>query len=171
LRFQTSVNAPRQKNQAIVKQACEKAGISMELKAIEASVFFSSDVANLDTYKHFHSDLQMYTTTMSSPDPSDFMRQFLSTEVAQKSNKWQGRNVVRWQNPKYDEIFHASESELDAAKRAAMFIELNDMVVDDYAIIPEINRPRVSGIAKNLKLAFSGWDGDFAFIKDWYRTT
>ena len=171
LRFQTSVNAPRQKNQAIVKQACEKAGISMELKAVEASVFFSSDVANLDTYKHFHSDLQMFTTTMSSPDPSDFMRQFLSTEVAQKSNKWQGRNVVRWQNPKYDEIFHASESELDAAKRAAMFIEMNDMVVNDHAIVPEINRPRVSGIAKNLNLALTGWDGDFAFIKDWYRTT
>ena len=126
LMFQTSINAPRQKNQAIVKQACEKAGIEMELKSVEASVFFSSDVANLDTYQHFHSDLQMYTTTMSSPDPSDFMRQFLSTEVAQKANKWQGRNVTRWQNAEYDEIFHAAESELDPAKRAAMFIEMND---------------------------------------------
>jgi peptide/nickel transport system substrate-binding protein len=171
LTFQTSVNAPRQKNQAIVKQACEKAGISMELKDIEASVFFSSDVANLDTYRHFHCDLQMYTTTMSAPDPQDFMRQFLSTEIAQKSNKWQGRNVTRWHNPKYDAIFHASESELDPAKRAAMFIEMNDMVVGDHAVIPEINRRLVSGIAKNLKLTLSGWDNDFAFLKDWYRAT
>jgi peptide/nickel transport system substrate-binding protein len=171
LRFQTAVNAPRQKNQAIVKQACQKAGISVELKAVESSVFFSSDVANLDTYRHFHSDLQMYTTTMSAPDPQEFMRQFLTAEIAQKSNKWSGRNVCRWHSPKYDEIFEAATKELDPVKRAALFIEMNDMVVDDHAVIPEINRPRVSGIAKNLKVTQTGWDSDFAFLKDWYRTT
>ena len=48
--YQTSINAPRQKNQAIVKQACQKAGIDIELKSVTASVFFSSDVANPDTY-------------------------------------------------------------------------------------------------------------------------
>ena len=42
--FQTSINAPRQKTQAIIKQACQKAGIEIELKAVTASVFFSSDV-------------------------------------------------------------------------------------------------------------------------------
>src|SRR5208282_5409338 len=51
LLFQTSINAPRQKTQAIVKQACQKAGIEMELKSVTASVFFSSDEANLDTYR------------------------------------------------------------------------------------------------------------------------
>ena len=48
--YQTSINAPRQKTQAIVKQACQKAGIDLELKSVTASVFFSSDVANPDTY-------------------------------------------------------------------------------------------------------------------------
>ena len=58
--YQTSINQPRQKNQAIVKQACQKAGIDIELKAVTASVFFSSDVANPDTYTKFYCDLQMY---------------------------------------------------------------------------------------------------------------
>ncbi|MGH7087140.1 MAG: peptide ABC transporter substrate-binding protein, partial [Acetobacteraceae bacterium] len=40
--YATSVNAPRQQTQQIVKQACEKAGFSVELKATLASVFFSS---------------------------------------------------------------------------------------------------------------------------------
>src|SRR5262249_34837961 len=31
--YQTSINAPRQKTQAIVKQACQKAGIDVELKS------------------------------------------------------------------------------------------------------------------------------------------
>ena len=64
--FQTSINTPRQKTQAIVKQACQKAGIDMELKSVTASVFFSSDVANPDTYPHFYCDIQMYTTTMTA---------------------------------------------------------------------------------------------------------
>ena len=51
--YQTSTNAPRQKTQAIVKQACQKAGIDVEIKSVTASVFFSSDVANLDTARHF----------------------------------------------------------------------------------------------------------------------
>ena len=47
-------------------------------------------------------DMQMYTTTMTQPDPEMFMRQFLSWEVATKANKWQGRNITRWQNEEYD---------------------------------------------------------------------
>ena len=65
--FQTSINQPRQKTQAIVKQACEKAGIGIEIKAVTASVFSSSDAANPDTYPHFYADLQM-ATYRSDPD-------------------------------------------------------------------------------------------------------
>src|SRR5207253_1308760 len=78
--FQTSINSPRQKNQAIVKQACQKAGIEVELKSVVASVFFSSDTANPDTYSHFYCDAQMYQTTMPQADPQFFMNQFCSWE-------------------------------------------------------------------------------------------
>ena len=117
--YQTSINAPRQKTQAIVKQAAAKAGIELELKSVTASVFFSSDVANPDTYPHFYTDIQMFTTTMTQPDPELFMTQFRSWEVASKDNKWQGRNITRWRNEEYDKLFRASESELDPVKRAA----------------------------------------------------
>ena len=100
---------PRQKTQAIVKQACQKAGIEVELKSVVASVFFSSDTANPDTYPHFYCDAQMYNTTMPQPDPQFFMNQFVSWEVATKDNKWQGRNVSRWQNKEYDEIYKQAE--------------------------------------------------------------
>ena len=74
--YQTSINAPRQKTQAIVKQACQKAGIDVELKSVVGSVFFSSDTANPDTYSHFYCDAQMYNTTMTQPDPQFFMNQY-----------------------------------------------------------------------------------------------
>src|SRR5580704_3117599 len=139
--FQTSINAPRQKTQAIVKQACQKAGIEVELKSVTSSVYFSSDVANQDTYSKFYADLQMFTTTMGEPDPGFFMRQFLSSEIASKDNKWQCRNITRWHNDDYDAAFRAAEGELDPVKRAALFIAMNDMIVGDPAVIPVVYRP------------------------------
>jgi len=167
--FQTSINAPRQKTQEIVKQACQKAGISVEIKTVTASVFFSSDVANPDTYTHFYCEIQMFTTTMTQPDPGVFMRQFLSAEVAAKANKWQGRNITRWQNAEYDKLFHDAESELDPVRRAALFIAMNDLVIKNVVVIPVVYRPLVSAVSNQLHAPVSGWDSNFWALQDWYR--
>ena len=167
--YQTSINAPRQKNQQIVKQAAAKAGIDMELKSVTASVYFSSDVANPDTYTHFYTDIQMYTTTMTQPDPELFMRQFLSEEVASKENKWQGRNITRWRNEEYDKLYRAAETELDPVKRAALFIRMNEMVIQNVVVIPVVFRPRVAAIANTMRVEQSGWDSDFWNLHNWYR--
>lgn len=167
--YQTSINTPRQKNQAIVKQACQKAGIDVELKSVVASVFFSSDVANPDTYPHFYCDIQMYTTTMTQPDPELFMNQFTSWEVATKENKWQGRNIPRWKNDEYDKAFRAAEGELDPVKRAALFIRMNELVCSDQAVIPVVYRPRVAAISSKLHASLTGWDNDLWDLASWYR--
>ena len=167
--FQTSINAPRQKTQAIVKQACQKAGIDVELKSVVGSVFFSSDTANPDTYPHFYCDAQMYNTTMPQADPQIFMNQYLSWETATRENKWQGRNVSRWQSKEYDEIYKQAEQELDAVKRAAMYIKLNEMVVGDNYIQPIISRARVAAVKGSVTAHFSGWDNDLWQLASWYR--
>jgi peptide/nickel transport system substrate-binding protein len=167
--YQTSINQPRQKTQAIVKQACQKAGIDIEVKAVTASVFFSSDVANPDTYPHFYTDLQMYNNGPQQPDPEVFLRQFLLAEVAAKENKWQGRNITRWTNKEYDEIHKAAQLELDPVKRAAMFIKLNDMVVNNQVVIPVVARPVVTAVANNLVVELTGWDNNTWDLPNWYK--
>jgi peptide/nickel transport system substrate-binding protein len=167
--YQTSINAPRQKNQAIVKQAAAKAGIDMEIKAVTASVYFSSDPANPDTYTHFYTDIQMYTTTMTQPDPELFMNQFTSWEVASKENKWQGRNITRWRSEEYDKIYRAAETEMDPVKRAALFIKMNDLVIQNVVVIPVVQRPRVAAVSSRLRVEQSGWDSDFWSLQNWYR--
>ncbi|MGJ5008078.1 peptide ABC transporter substrate-binding protein [Bradyrhizobium oligotrophicum] len=167
--FQTSTNGPRQKNQAIVKQACQKAGIELELKSVVGSVFFSSDVANPDTYTHFYCDMEMLMITMSSPEPQAFMTQYVSWEVASKANKWQGRNISRWQSKEYDDLYNELTRELDPVKRAALYIKLNDTVCAGRHVLPELNRPRVSGIRKGLQTHSSGWDNDLWQLPNWYR--
>jgi peptide/nickel transport system substrate-binding protein len=168
--YQTSINAVRQKTQAIVKQTAAKAGIEIELKSVVASVYFASDPANWDTYPHFATDLQMYTTTMTHPDPQRLMDQFTSWEVASKENKWLGRNPTRWRNGEYDSLFKASEAEMDPVKRAAMFIKMNDLLIQNVVVIPVIWRANVSTISHKLKDAdISAWDSNLATLAYWHR--
>jgi peptide/nickel transport system substrate-binding protein len=167
--FQTSINQPRQKTQAIIKQAAQKAGVDLELKSVTAAVFFSSDVANPDTYTKFYCDIQMYTTTMTQPDPEQFLNQFTSWEVATKENKWQGRNITRWTNAEYDKAFRSAEAELDPVKRAAILVTCNEMVINDFVVIPVVARPSVAALNLKLNARMSGWDNNTWDIQDWYK--
>ena len=169
--YQTSINAPRQKAQQIIKQSAQKAGIELELKSVTASVFFSSDVANPDTYPKFFADMQMYTTTQTEPDPERFMDQFTSVELANKANKWAGRNISRWRSEEYDKVFKQVETELDPVKRTTLIIKLNNLVSSDGYVIPLVNRPRVSGVAHKVVAPLSGWDNIHWALGAWYRET
>jgi peptide/nickel transport system substrate-binding protein len=167
--YQTSVSGPRQKCQAIIKDACSKAGIELELKSVVAAVFFGSDFANPDTYQKFWSDMQMYTTTMTQPDPQFFMEQFTTAQIAQKANKWASRNLVRWSNKDYDDAFTAATSELDPVKRAALFIRMNDLLVNDGYVIPLFARPRPVGVVNKMATTISAWDNLTSFMSYWWR--
>jgi peptide/nickel transport system substrate-binding protein len=167
--FQTSINAPRQKTQAIIKQACQRAGIDIEIKSVTATVFFSSDFANPDTYTKLYVDMEMYTTTMTQPDPERFLNQFVSWEVATKENKWQGRNVSRYVSAESDEAYRAAQKELDPVKRAALFIKMNDIYCGAHVILPVLARTRVAVAGNTLTPNYSGWDSDTWQIGTWYR--
>jgi peptide/nickel transport system substrate-binding protein len=167
--LQTSINAARQKQQAIIKQAAGRAGIDVELKSIVASVYFSSDVGNPDTLAKFGTDLQMYAWQFDV-DPQPAMRVFTSWEVASKENKWAGRNTNRWRNEEFDRLWKGAEAEMDPVKRAALFIRMNDLVVQNVVVIPLIWRSWVSGVSSRLRgTEISGWDSNFWNLARWHR--
>jgi peptide/nickel transport system substrate-binding protein len=168
--FQTSINAPRQKTQAIIKQACQRAGIDLELKSVTASVFFSSDVANPDTYTKLYCDIEMYTTTQPQPDPERFLNQLVSWEIATKENKWLGRNVSRYSDPKADEAYKAAQKELDPQKRAELLIKVNEIFCEAHILCPLLSRTRLAAAVNNLAHDHSGWDVDTWNVAAWYRT-
>jgi peptide/nickel transport system substrate-binding protein len=167
--FQTSINSVRQKVQAIIKQACAKSGIEVELKTVTASVFFSSDLTNPDTYGKFFADVEMFLNTRAGTDPDRFMQQWVSWEVCQKANGWQLQNKCRWSSPKYDKTFHASELELDPVKRAALFVQMNDMACNAGYVVPVALRAQVTTLGKSIVAPLTGWDLDLSGIHDWYR--
>jgi peptide/nickel transport system substrate-binding protein len=167
--YQTSINGPRQKTQAIVKQALQKAGIDVELKSVVASVFFSSDVANPDTYAKFYADIQMFQIPLSQPDPAQYMRRYHSRFVATKENKWQGTNFPRWVNKDYDAAIDAAEAEADPLKRVALYIKCNDIMWQDTVFITVMHRVKVEASANSLRPVISGWANETDNLHDWYR--
>lgn len=169
LLFQTSINSPRQKTQMIFKQACQKAGIDVELKSVVASVFFSSDIANPDTYSKFYSDLEELLTVMTQPDPGSFMSRFRSREVPTKGNKWQGMNFPRWVDKEYDAALDAADIEVDPIRRAALYIKCNDMLRQNTVIIPVMQRFGVHASSSTLRPALSPWAFTTDDLQDWYR--
>ena len=109
------------------------------------------------------------TTAVHQPDPEVFLRQFCSWEVATKANKWQGRNITRWQNKEYDDTHKAAQVELDPIKRAAMLIKLNELVVNNQVVIPVVARPGVAAVSNKLVVELSGWDNNTWDLPNWYK--
>src|SRR5262249_47719066 len=167
--FQAGTRLRTQMRQAIVKQALERLGIEVELKAINESVYFSSDPDSPDTSQHFYADMQLYAVT-SALDPQGYMRQFVSWEIAQKANHWAGRNVVRWANAEYDRLWQQAATELDPVKRAALFIRMNDLVIEDVVVIPLGFGNEISAVSHSLRgLELGPWDWALWNLAYWYR--
>ena len=168
--FQTVILPSAQKVQAIVKQAAGRAGIDVELKGISPAVFGSSDPSNRDTYTHFSADLQLITYFQSAPDPERFMSLFTSEEVPTKENNYQRYNAPRWQSRAYDELFASARIEMDPVKRAALFIKMNELLVQGGAVLPIARLATTNARASAIKGAdHTAWDRAFWRLAYWYR--
>jgi peptide/nickel transport system substrate-binding protein len=89
--------------------------------------------------------------------------------LAQKANKWSSRNLTRWTSKEFDDAHKAAQVELDPVKRAALFVRMNDMVVNDGYIVPLFARPRPVGTVNKFAGTISAWDNLTAFMNSWYR--
>jgi peptide/nickel transport system substrate-binding protein len=169
--YQTTVNALRQKEQAFVKDAWSKLGVDVELKSVDAGVFFSSDEANPDTAAKFFSDVEMYTNGADSTDPTNYLRGWTCAEIKTKDAKWAGANSERYCNPAYDALVTQLTKETDSAKRSAIAIQAQDLLVNDVVVIPLVARKSATGYAKTLKnVDVNGtWDSEMWNIADWAK--
>ena len=168
--YQTSTNSVRQATQAFIKEMWKQIGVETELRNISASVFFGGDVGSPDTYQKFFADIEMYTNTFSGTDPETYMSNWTCKEMAQKSNKWGGNNMPRWCNAAYDAL-SAEMSKTAALKdRIRLAKEMNDMLMQDYAMIPLIHRGGVSAHSNSITgPRMNEWDSELWNIADWKR--
>lgn len=168
--FQTSVNTLRQKEQQLIKDAFEKAGLKMELKTVDQTVYFTTGAGQTDNYPHFYTDLEMYTNGPDLPDSQNYLRRYITSERAQKANNWPATNVTRYSNPVMDELWNKAGVELDADKRSQLFIQMNDLAVSDVVEITLVARTGASAKSKTLKWSpNSPWDSNLWDTANWSR--
>jgi peptide/nickel transport system substrate-binding protein len=173
--YQTSINTVRQKTQAVVKQNFADIGINVDLKSVDAGIYFDSAEGNDQNIGHFYADLEMFTTGPSNPFPTDYMVSFYTgpdgVNIAQKSNAWSGTNYSRYQNPEYDALYEEVLITTDVERVAELFIEMNDIIIDDAAVIPLVQRAASKAAVSNRLIAGNisrgPWEGDFWNIMNW----
>lgn len=168
--FQTSTNSVRQGTQALIKQWWNELGVEVELRNIDASVFFGGDPASPDTLQKFYADIDMYTNNFSGADPEAYMANWRCSAIPGPDSQWQGASMLRFCDPAYDALVDEMSETADLAERGRIARAMNDMLVQSYSIIPLVYRGGTSAHADSLGgVVMSDWDSELWNIADWHR--
>ena len=169
--YQTSTNAVRQDFQALIKQWWNDIGVEVELKNIDASVFFGGDPGSPDTFQKFYADVEMYANNFDGTDPQAYLAAYRCGNEPKPSTQWQGDNMNRYCDPAYDALLDKLAGTADFAERGRIARQLNDMLTKEtYTIVPLVDRGRVSARSNTLGgVILNTWDSELWNVADWHR--
>ncbi|MBN1220777.1 MAG: peptide ABC transporter substrate-binding protein [Anaerolineae bacterium] len=170
--FLTTTAPVRQQTQRIIEKAFESMGVDVELQILDSAILFNSDSSNPSDYHQFPADMMEYADGNLSPDPGTYMRYWTCDQIPQQANNWTGENIERWCNPAYDALYQQSTREVDFEKRQELFINMNDLLIEEAVLIPLVHSADVSGVSPTLEgVDLTPWDADLWNIKDWRRSS
>ena len=177
LSYATSVNQVRQKTQQVVKSAFEEIGIAVKLEQIDAGIFFGGEAGNEQNINHMYWDISMYTNNPVSTIPVSFFTSWYAgpdnENIAQQSNNWQGQNFQRYINPDFDAKYDELLTMTDAEQAYQALIEMNDILINDVVIIPEVNRAAdkyaISNTLRDENVAVGPFELNYWNIANWNR--
>jgi peptide/nickel transport system substrate-binding protein len=170
--YQTSTNAVRQDFQALIKQWWEEIGFAVELKNIDASVFFGGDPGSPDTFQKFYADVEMYANNFDGTDPQSYLAAYRCGNEPNPANGWQGENINRFCDPEYDALLDELARTAVIEERGRIAKALNDKITkESNVIIPLVDRGRVSARSNTLGgVILNTWDSELWNVADWHRT-
>ena len=172
LLFQTSTNSVRQSTQALIKQWWEQIGVETELRNIDAAVYFGGDPASPDTYGKFYADVQMFTNNFDGTDPETYMSHWHCREISNASNQWLGNNIDRWCSEEYNALVEEMSKTAKLEERAEIAIAMNDLLIQDYVLLPLVHRGNVSAHSNTLLgVRMNPWDSELWNLADWSRSS
>jgi len=167
--YSTSVNAVREKEQQVIKQAFTQAGIGVDIKNADAGVFFGKG-DNPDASARFEKNMEMFTNSPGVPDGEAYFEGWTTSQISQKSNGWSGNNYERFSDPQYDALVAQLKKELNPEKRAQLQIQCNDYIVSHYVDIPMVDRNSIDGRRADLvNTSPTPWDVNTWNIAYWQK--
>lgn len=170
-----SVNSVRQKTQAIIQQNLQTIGFRIEIPQVDSTVFFDSTAGNEQSLYKMYFDIGLWASNPNTLIPVTWMGSWYSgpddVNHSQQSNNWQGYNVQRWRNADYDAAYEALRVASSEEEAQQLLWEMNDLIINDFAVIPLVQRPFQTAISNRLELrnqAFEhGFTGYFWNIENW----
>jgi peptide/nickel transport system substrate-binding protein len=141
--YVTTINPVRQETQAVVNQAWEELGFTMRPQQTDSGIFFDASSGNEQNIYHMYWDCHEYAFSPASPWPLSYMQRWVShngQNIPQKENGWSQLNEGRYNNPDYDALYDQVATETDPEAAAQTFIKMNDILVNDVALIPLVQR-------------------------------
>lgn len=170
LEFQTSIQNLRQRTQEQVKKDLEAIGFAVELKQIDSSIFFGPPTDTTDTRRQFYSDLEEFAFSNKSPDPTAYMAGWSCDNIAQKENDWALPNWARYCKPEFDNLFNQVVTELNPDRRIELFVQMNEMLINDMAVIPLVQLANPVAVGADLRgYDFTAWDVEVWDIANWRK--
>ena len=161
-----SVNPVRQKTQAIIQQNLKNIGIRLEIPQVDSTVFFDSTAGNDQSLYKMYFDIGLWSSGPNTKIPVTWMSNWYAGEddanISQKENNWQGYNVQRWRNADFDAAFEALRSASTEDEAQQLLWELNDLTINDYAVIPLVLRPFYTAISNRLELRNQAFENPFS---------
>jgi len=160
--------------QAAVKEGWEAIGIKVQLGQVSGEVFFDTSPENEHSYTHFYQDVQMYGIGLTSPFPDTYFVDWYAgpdnSNVAQRANDWSGANIQRYVNPEFDALYEEATSTIDPERAGELFIQMNDLVVGDFVVVPLVARSLLHALSNRLaaeNVGASSWEPLFWNIANW----
>ncbi len=171
LLYQTSTNAVRQDFQALIKDWWNQIGVEVELRNLDASVFFGGDPGSPDTFQKFYADVEMYANNFDGTDPQAYLSAYRCGNEPKPSSQWQGENINRFCNEEYDALLDELSRTGELDKRGEIAKQLNNIITrDTMTIVPLVDRGRVSAASNTLGgVILNTWDSELWNAADWYR--
>lgn len=92
-------------------------------------------------------------------------------EIPTEANSWSTYNISRYCNPQYDALLEQAAVELDEHRRRDLFIQMNDLLIEDVAMIVVAQLARAAAVNTTLEgVRLTPWDADTWNIQEWQRS-
>lgn len=168
--YMTSTNAVRQDFQALIQQWWREIGVEANLRNINASVFFGGDPGSPDTFQKFYADVSMYANNFPGTDPEAYLGAYRCGFEPRPETQWQGENINRFCDPEYDALHLELAQTASIEERGRIGRELNDILMQNFVIIPLVDRGRLSAHSVTLGgVILNTWDSELWNVADWHR--
>lgn len=137
-----------------------KIGITLKIVEFENAKLYDIAAA---------SDLQGYNlvgwgTGRTKRDPAIFFQTQPQYAGGEKTGM---ANPYGWYNAEYEECVSKGRTELDPAKRQALYQRANEILVDELPMIQITTNPQVVGLSKDVKGLYADLLGFYGFEKVW----